>query len=84
MSEGALASDVWLGLAGDLIDSDEYFDHYCTRVGGVAVLPASPPAWSTPTCAVCGKPLSLVLQVGPRGPVCAFTHMNYNCMLMQL
>jgi hypothetical protein len=57
---------VWLGLAGDLVGPSDVTDYYATKVGGCAVLPGSaPPAevLSGCTCSVCGRPLSLLMQV---------------------
>lgn len=65
--------NVWLGLAGDLADPDLPPEHYSTRIGGSPVFPGEvPPSFppsrassssSKPQCQVCGRCLSLVLQV---------------------
>jgi hypothetical protein len=62
-----MAQQVWLGLAGDLCSQDTPSDHYTTRIGGLPMFPgAAAPQWkgsTCPSCAVCGGPLPLVLQV---------------------
>jgi hypothetical protein len=67
MSQQQQQQQVWLGLAGDLVNATDAADYYTTKVGGCAVLPGSQPpanAVSGCTCSVCGRPLSLLMQVG--------------------
>jgi hypothetical protein len=64
------APAVWLGYPGELVGPEESPDIYSTRVGGAPVYPLQqpPPQVATPPrCAVCGGPLSLVMQVGTGG-----------------
>jgi hypothetical protein len=69
-----MAQQVWLGLAGDLCGQITSTDHYATRIGGLPVFPgAVAPQWqgsTCPSCAVCGAPLSLVLQVCLKPQAC--------------
>jgi hypothetical protein len=66
MSHQQRQQQVWLGLAGALVNPNDAVDCYTTKVGGCAVLPGSQPpaeALSGCTCSVCGRPLSLLMQV---------------------
>jgi hypothetical protein len=75
--EGAAA--VWLGYPGELVATEESPDIYGTRVGGAPVYPVQQPppqAGAPPRCAVCGGPLSLVMQVGSA----AMTHICQHVM----
>jgi hypothetical protein len=67
-STGAPSQTVWLGLAGDLVGADEQLDHHATKCGGAPRYPGHQPPLlpGDVRCSVCGKPLSLVLQVRVR------------------
>jgi hypothetical protein len=56
---------VWLGLAGDMVEPGEALTHHATKCGGAPRYPGRRPplAAADLACRVCGKPLSLTLQV---------------------
>ena len=61
-----LASAVLVGRPGDLVPLGGRVDAYATRIGGTPVLPPGCGAMPDSTCARCGAPLALLLQVGRR------------------
>ena len=60
-----LSMNVFIGLPGDYIVSEERPDVYGTKVGGCPILPTfcRREVFESAFCTVCGDPLALALQV---------------------